>query len=145
MSKSPRAVVREIGGQLVLDDPDALALIQVVEKNNCKTTFNIHIERIEHFKSRVKALNLSGQDVVIIIANVDDHNGGPIANVLMPGYNWQAIRDNQEVPFARGIAKRDGIQGYLEMFDNHASEKLRCMTELAVVVIDHGVAEIFPA
>lgn len=35
MSDQPRAIIREINDQLVLDDPDALAMIRVVEKLNC--------------------------------------------------------------------------------------------------------------
>jgi len=63
----------------------------------------------------------------------------------MPGFNWQEIRDRGEVPFARGLALRDGIQAIIETFDSEAATKLLKMNEVAVVVVDHGVAEIFSA
>lgn len=63
----------------------------------------------------------------------------------MPGHNWQEIRDKGEVPFARGLAIRDGIQEALGAFDVEAATKLRSMTDVAVVVVDHGVAEVFAA
>jgi len=63
----------------------------------------------------------------------------------MPCHNWQEIRDRGEVPFARGLAVRDGIQEALGAFDKDAAKKLEDMTEIAVVVVDHGVAEVFAA
>ena len=40
---------------------------------------------------------------------------------------------------------RDGIQGALGTFDKEAAKKLKGMTDVAVVVVDHGVAEVFAA
>lgn len=143
-SDMPRAVVREIDGQLVLDDPDALAVMKAVGKHNCISVFNMNAGRVEHFKTRLADRGLTAADAVITVINVDDVHGGPIADLLMPGFNWQEIRDRGEVPFARGLAMRDGIQEALDVFDQEAATKLRGMTEVAVVVVDHGVAEIFP-
>lgn len=63
----------------------------------------------------------------------------------MPGNNWQEYRDRGEVPFARGLAERDGITEAVSTFDKEAGMKLSLMTDVAVVVVDHGVAEIFSA
>lgn len=60
----------------------------------------------------------------------------------MPGFDWQKIRDRGEVPFARGLAMREGIRDALGFFDQEAATKLRDMTTV-VVVVDHGVAEVF--
>jgi membrane carboxypeptidase/penicillin-binding protein PbpC len=65
--------------------------------------------------------------------------------MLMPDYDWQQYRDKGETPFARGLALKDGIQEYLEYIDKQAADKLREMSDLAVVVIDFGVAEVYPA
>ncbi|KKT17798.1 MAG: hypothetical protein UV98_C0001G0001, partial [Parcubacteria group bacterium GW2011_GWB1_43_6] len=62
-----------------------------------------------------------------------------------PGHNWQEIRDKGEVPFARGLAMREGIQEVLGTFDKEAATKLQSMRDVAVVVVDHGVAEVFTA
>jgi len=140
------AVVREVDGQLVLDDPDALAMIKAVEKFNCIHTFTLNKDRIEHFKGRVVALNLTLDSILILVANVDTDLGQLLADRLMPGFNWEAIRDQGQVPFARGMAGRDAIQEVLNHFDPEgAAVKLRDMPGLAVVVVDHGVAEVFSA
>jgi len=139
-----KAVVREIGG-LVLDDPAAVAMIRVIAKLNCRNTLGLNADRVEHFKRRLTERGLTAADAVIVLLNVDDVHGGPLADVLMPGFNWQEIRDRGEVPFARGLAGREGIQELLGIFDQEAAAKLREMTSVAVVVVDHGVAEVFPA
>ena len=134
----PRAVVREVKGQMVLDDPDA------VGKENCKNTLKMNADRVEHFKRRISERGMTADQVVIVVIKVDDVHGGPLADALMPGYNWQEIRDRGEVPFARGLAVRKGILGALDLFDKEASEKLRGTKGVAVVVIDYGTAEVFP-
>ena len=141
---APRAIVRTgRDGQLVLDDPAALAMVRAVEKHNCKATFDAHAERISHFVKRVAERGLTGREVVITVVNVDDPHGGPLAEMLMPGHDWQPYRDRGEVPFARGLAVRGGIEDALSLFDLEAAEKLRAEEGIAVVVVDYGVAEIF--
>ena len=149
---SPRAVVREIDGQLVLDDPDALAVIQAMNAHNrsqamtaCRETLRMHQDRVAHFKRRVIELGKTPKEVVIVVLNVDDPYGGPIADALMPGHNWQEIRDRGEVPFARGLADREFIQGILEQFDEEAARMLKHLTCITVVVVNHGVACVFEA
>jgi hypothetical protein len=137
--------VHEVDGQLVLDDPDAVAMMRAVGKHNCRAMLEANADRVEHFKRRLADRGLTASDAVIVILNVDDMHGGMIADILMPGFNWQEVRDRGEVPIARGLAMREGIQEVLGAFDTEAAEKLRGMTEVAVVVVDHGVAEIFPA
>lgn len=144
-SDYPQAVVREIDGQLVLDDPVAMAVVSAVEKHNCRNTLELNMDRVVHFKQRVVECGLTAANAVIVLLNVDDVHGGPLAETLMPGFNWQEIRDRGKVPFARGLAVREGIQEALQLFDKEAADKLRKMTDLAVVVVDHGVAEVFSA
>ena len=144
-SDYPQAVVRKIGGQLVLDDPAAVTIVNAVEKHNCRNTLELNADRVVHFKRRVVERGLTAANAVIVLLNVDDVHGGPLAEILMPGFNWQEIRDRGEIPFARGLAVREGIQEALQLFDKEAADKLRKMTDLAVVVMDHGVAEVFSA
>ncbi len=141
----PTAVVREVDGQLVLDDPQAVAVIRAVEKHNCRNTFELNADRVAHFKQRLSERGMTADQAVIVLLNVDDVHGGPLADVLMPGHNWQEIRDRGEVPFARGLAMRDGIQDAIGTFDEEAAAKLKGMAEVAVVVVDRGVAEVFAA
>lgn len=139
----PRARVVTLDGQLVLDDPDALACIQAVEKHNCVATFQGHIDRIRHFTTRIEARGLNPHDHCIVVINVDDEHGGPIAERLMPGTDWQPMRDAGQVPFARGIVVRAGLIEVLELFDTDAAEALRSAPAFAAVVIDYGVAAVF--
>ncbi len=141
----PRATVHQVDGQLVLNDPDALAVIQAVEKHNCRNTFQQNADRVTHFSNRMLELGRTPEELVIVLLNVDDPNGGPLAEALMPGHDWQEYRDRGEIPFARGLVGRAGMEDVLGDFDKMAAAKLKGMTELAVVVVDRGVAEIFSA
>jgi len=140
----PRAQVREIDGQLVLDDPDAAAMINAVNKHNCKATFEANAERVAHFVGRAAAL--PGASLLMVILNVDDLFGGELAAVFMPGQEmrWQAYRDLGLKPMARGLVLRKGIQELLDDVDSPAARKLRAITDcLPVVVMDFGAIEVF--
>lgn len=148
----PQAVVREVNGQLVLDDPAALGMIQAVEahnrgiaKKNCAVFLEQNRDRIAHFVERMKVLGRTPEEVVIVVIDVDDHNGGPIAELLMPGHNWQQERDKGLVPVARGLAERAGIQEVLQLIDAAAAEYLQSIKGPAVVVISDGTADAYEA
>jgi hypothetical protein len=145
VDSGPTAVVRVVDGQLVLDDPQAVAVFRVVEKRNCHNTFELNADRVAHFKLRLSERGMTASQAVIVLLNVDDVHGGPLADALMPGHDWQEIRDRGEVPFARGLAMRDGILDAIGTFDEEAATKLKGMAEVAVVVVDRGVAEVFAA
>jgi hypothetical protein len=140
----PRAIVREIDGQLVLDDPDALAMIAAVGKANCAETFKAQRERVDHFTGRAVARGLGPKDVVIVLLNVNDARGGQLADLLMPnaGPMWDEMRARGEVPFARGLASRDGTADFVRAYDPECAAKLERLG-VAVVVMDHGVIEVF--
>lgn len=142
----PMATVQpQEDGTFILIDPVAVGVIRAINKDNCKSTLKMNIDRMAHFEARVSELKRTPADAVIVIIKVDDPNGGPIADALMPNCNWQEIRDRGETPFARGLADREGMQEVLDSIDTEAATKLREMTGLAIVVVDHGVAEIFRA
>lgn len=144
MSEEPRATVRKIDGQLVLDDPDALAMIRAVGKVNCKGTLTAHYDAVERFMGRFLEADYSPDDVVIVLINVDDPQGRPIAELLMPGHDWQAVRDQGMVPYARGLAGREGMQEVLDLIDKDAAQKLKdAAGKVALIVVDHQVAEVF--
>lgn len=143
-----RATVREVDWQLVLDDPDGLAVLTAVNKHNCKNTFREQAERVVYFATRASARSPSDTPCVMVILNADEELGGNMAEILMPGNGaqWQAMRDADQVPFARGLAGREGMQRVLDEFDAVAAEKLRLMTDvLPVVVMDYDVIEVFRA
>lgn len=146
------AQFRKIKGQTVLDDPDAVAVAHVVEqhnrrlaKENCKISLDANADRVKHFVGRAQALRKTPAEVVIVLLNVDDNNGSALAEILMPGTDWQAYREQGQIPFARGLASREGIQEALDMLDAEAGQKLRKMRKLAVVVVDSDTADVFSA
>jgi hypothetical protein len=140
---SARAFVQDVDGKLLLTDPDAVAMARAVAKHNCRTLFDLNADRVSHFAARMKERGDDPKVILIVLINVDDIYGAPIADALMPGHDWQAYRDRGELPVARGLAGRNGIQGVLDEFDEEAGNKLRKMDGIAVVVVDHRVAEIF--
>lgn len=139
------AYVKEVDGQLVLVDPVAAGVVQAVAEHNCGDTLAMNSDRVAHFIERARVLGKSADEVVITVINVDTPIGGLLADALMPGFDWQAIRDRGEVPFARGLAGREGIQGALDELYPSAGEALRDADGFAVVVVDHGVAAVFKA
>ena len=130
-------------GQICLDDPEGLAVAKAVAKHNCKATLERQSDRVEHFRERARQRGDSDRDVVIVLANVDTPLGGWVAEALMPGYHWQQFRDRGEIPFARGLAGRDGMQDWLAGADSEAAEELEGHSGLAVVVVDHGTVRVF--
>ena len=144
VTEAPMATVEvNEAGQLVLNDPVGLAVARAVEKHNCRLTLEANADRVEHFRRRAVELGRSNADVVVVLANVNDHNGSVIADILMPGHDWQQFRDRGEVPFARGLAGRAGVQEFAEVIDKDAADKLWSFDGLAVVVVDRGVVEVF--
>lgn len=137
-------VRRNPDGQLVLDDPDALAVVRAVKKYNCRGTIEANADRVKHFVRRMRELGASPHELVIVVLNVDDQNGALVADILMPGHDWQAYRDRGEIPFARGLAARPAMQEILDVLDGEAADKLRAAVGATrAIVLDHGVAEVF--
>lgn len=124
----------------VLHDPAALAMIKVVERENCRLALcTDHVERVRYFADRIAKLGRSPQDAVIVVIGVDDPIGRPLADVLMPGHDWASIR------YARGLADRPGIQELLDKVDLDEGNKLRTIDDAAVVMVDRGVVFVCAA
>lgn len=139
------AYVTEVDGQTVLVDPVAYSVMKAVEKHNCKNTLELNADRVDHFKNRIVEKGLNPEEMAIVVINVDDPHGAPIAELLMPNFNWQEIRDKGEVPFARGLVYRQSMQEIINEFDEEAAKKMSETSGTIVVVVDHGVAEVFSA
>ena len=146
MADYPRAVVREVAGKIVIDDPDARAVIRAVDRENCRRLVRERMrDRVEHFVRRIAELGRSGAELLVVVLNVDDLNGGALAEVLMPGHNWQAYRERGELPYARGLAERPALQAAIAEFDPTAGAELAAIAGVAVLVMDFETIAAFDA
>lgn len=137
MSGSPTAYIND-RGELV--DPHAVAIIAAVEQHACREMLKtLHAERVAHFARRIAELGRDPSEVVIVVLNVDDPVGGLLAAALMPGHDWDAIRAQGQVPFARGLATREPLQEMLDAAEPDAGAALRAISGVAVVMMDRGV------
>lgn len=129
---------------VVIDDPDARAVMRAVARHNCRELVRTHmVDRVSHFARRIAELGRNPADVMIVVLDVDDPAGGALAEVLMPAHDWQAYRDRGEVPFARGLAEREPIQMFLREYDAQAAGDLAAIAGVAVLVMDFGTTEVF--
>ncbi len=141
--KKYEAYVTVIDDKTVLIDPVGYAFMQAVNKSNCENTYLAQIERVQHFKNRIAEKQLDPTTVVINLINVDSPYGVEIAEALMPGHDWQQYRDKGEIPFARGLAMKEGMIEIIATFDKEAAEKITKVEGIPVIVVDHCVVEIF--
>jgi hypothetical protein len=147
MTDTPRAIIREIDGQLVLDDPDALAVIRAIERENIRrflATTEAMRDRVWHFASRIRDPHGDdGTRWLVIMLCVDDPNGAVLAEALMPGHDWGAIRARGEVPWARGLADRAALQSMLDAAYPDVGNELRAIAGVAVLAMDRGIIAAF--
>lgn len=130
----------------VLHDPTALAVIEAVERHNIRNTLDaFHGERVKHFMRRIAELGRSPADVMILIACVDDKLGAKVADQVMPGFDWDAIRARGQVPFARGLVERAGFQELLDRVDPERGRELRAIAGVALLVADRDLFHVMPA
>lgn len=116
-----------------------------INKKLCLRLLKLNAEPIARFKARIAELWRTAEDTVIMLINVDDVNGAELADLTMPGHDWQQYRNQGLLPVARGIQDKALMEKVLDVFDTDAAEKLRSNSQLMVVVVDCGVAEIFNA
>lgn len=151
MTTKPTATVREIDGQLVLDDPDSIAVITAIERENVRQLIASpeQRDRIAHFVKRIAVrapeLGLQEHELTVVHLCVDDPNGAALADELMPGHDWNGIRAAGQVPYARWIAVRDGLQALLDEVFPGIAPTLREIPGIAVVAMDRGVVAVFAA
>jgi len=70
--------------------------------------------RLEQFAYRaVNELNHAPHNIFIVCIDVDDTAWTELVDVLMPGYDWQSIRDQGQKPVARGIVQAEGMIDYI--------------------------------
>lgn len=116
-----------------------------MQKAACKNTFALNKEKIGFYKKMTEERSLSPKEFVIVVVNADDVIGGKFAEYFVPDTNWDVLRKNGNIPFASGIVMKKGMADIIQLFDTETSKKLREKSDMSVVIIDHGVAEVFDA
>lgn len=126
----------------IIPDPDQpVDAERLARTEAAMNIFRGNAERIMHFQRRAEELGRSGRDTVITLANADDPAGGVLAELLMPGHDWQQYRDAGEIPVARGLALKSGIVNFLEEAGyTTAAAELANTDDLRVVVLEAEVA-----
>jgi hypothetical protein len=129
-----------------LEGSDAQAMAIIDAKIACRETLRSQAERVAHYVRRIGERGDHPGDVVIVVLAIDDPNGGSLASTLTPGRapEWLAMRRRGEKPVTSALTVRASIARLLEMADADAAAKLENLRDVAaVVVLDHGVAEVF--
>jgi hypothetical protein len=145
MSDAPTATVYTLpDGTLVLDDPVALAVMRVLDRRNCRQRLVDHAEAIIRFRQRIEDRGMSAATAIIVLVCADSNLGPELADVLGMPEGWdQPFREKGELPFARGIAHRAGMQDILDQIDPDAGNQLRNAPGLCVLVVDFNTFEVF--
>lgn len=144
-TQAHEAFINDFIEELLFTSSNASAMVHELNKLNCKFTLDLNTIFIKYYKDSIAIKKLHADEVVIIVVSVDDVHGKHIAAGITPNFDWQEIHDRKERPTLRGIYDRKVIQEMLNIVDEDASEKLKSMTDIAVVVVDYGVAEVFTA
>lgn len=115
-----------------------------IARQNCLAFLKQNEERMVYFARRIVERGQTPQEILITCIMVDDPNGGPLAEALMPGYDWQPIRDQGQTPVARGLAVREGIQELLDKAIPEAGRALRDTPAYAILVVAYGQVIVVP-
>ncbi|MDB4930838.1 MAG: hypothetical protein JWM10_3322 [Myxococcaceae bacterium] len=106
--------------------------------------------RLPEFARR--ALERGGPELLAIaVIEVDDPVGRAVADLLMPGHDWQATRDRGQTPVGRGLAPREFLQDLVDTYDPRLGRAVREAPagSLPVVIVAGGTiavsAEPLPA
>lgn len=132
--------------KIAFDDPVVIAIDLNIDRSNrkiaCKKVAKMHKATIKKLRDRVIEMRKSPAELAIVIANVEDDNGGDIAEMLMPGHDWGKALEKDKAVFAIGLADRKAIEHVIRFIDEEAADRLSVAFSTRVIVVDYGVAEI---
>jgi hypothetical protein len=126
----------------IIPDPDKIPDSEHLERTQAAMDFfKANSGRMKHFKQRVEELGRTGRDTVITLIDVNDPVGEILAEVLMPGHDWQQYRDAGKIPIAQGLAAKSAMPDFLQSFGYEtAAEELAMADDLKVIVLSAGAA-----
>lgn len=94
----------------------------------------------------IHELGKNPEDIVMVAIHVDDPEWTFVADALMPGCDWQPLRDRGEKPIARGSAMADGICEMLSELVPDLAETIAAGPpdrHLFAFVMDGGGASVY--
>lgn len=109
----------------------------------CHRLYIDNEERVAGFEEKLKLKKANHKEHAVVLLCADDPNGKDLADVMMPGFDWDAVRAAGHVPVARALVKREGMQVMIDAFDPNMGALLREASGLAVIVVDQGLVEIY--
>jgi len=133
----------------VSDDPiarvdgDLVFMLAAIASANLLGAARLHSERIRHFQNRMAVLGRSAADTIITVLNGDDPIGAKIASLLMPpGWDTE-FRACGQIPYARGLAERVGLEALMNQAAPTVAALMAEITGVIVLVADHGTITAF--
>lgn len=136
-------VTQDENGQPILVDPQAHGVMLAIGKHYCDNILKMNEDRVAHLRERARQLGKSPHEAVIVLVNADDPHGAVLADILMPGHDWNQFRAIGKIPFARGLAGRQGVIDFIKAFEPSAEIPDPDSADVQVVVIDHGTFKIY--
>lgn len=118
-------IKRDKNGDFVLYDDAALGAYQAISNVNKKRAFfnskNAIYELSSFVKEKIATIQERGtvDSQCIVLIDVDDNMGSQLADVLMPGYDWDQYRVQNQRPVARGIVSMAFIEEIMRTLEGH--------------------------
>lgn len=104
---------------------------------------DMNLHHVLYFKMLMEEQELSPDKVVIVVADYDDKYGRRFAKMILPGFNWQAFKDQGGEPLALGLACRKKASKEIKRINPQLLFDLAGVKETPVVVIAEKAADIF--
>ncbi|MFA4999618.1 MAG: hypothetical protein WC519_02755 [Parcubacteria group bacterium] len=117
------------------------AFSDMVKKRRCRRILSRLTEEVKNFKHFIVARNESAKDTVIALLNTTDINGWTLQRIT--GRFWSKYKFPEGIFVLKSVSRMD-MQRALVSFDKEAAASLRGSIGFVVVVVNYGVAGVFP-
>jgi hypothetical protein len=110
----------------------------------CRRFLAAGVGRLPYFAQRAVERGDPPGLLGIAVLEVDDPMGRAVADLLMPGFDWQAIRDRGQTPIGYGLALREGLQNLVDAYDPKLGVAVRAVPagQLPVVIVAGGTIAV---
>ncbi len=103
---------KETGEPIAYCPKDSLGMVDLVRIE----VYNINRDRLAELALRAKAKETKESKFVVICIDANDSTWTPLVDILMPGHDWQSMRNRGEHPFARGVVPRGLVEEVAKMY-----------------------------